>query len=83
VPDIYRELTMEEKMINNFLILLTKATSINQLKPRFLRLSTVKILPELWPIRRKHCVEGPSPSFQMLFQKNEPRSSLLGEDKIV
>jgi len=33
VPDINRKLTMEEKMINNFLILLTKVTSINQLKP--------------------------------------------------
>jgi hypothetical protein len=33
VLDIHRKLTMEEKMINSFLILLTKATSINQLKP--------------------------------------------------
>jgi hypothetical protein len=29
VPDIHRKLTMEEKMINSFIILLTKAISIN------------------------------------------------------
>jgi hypothetical protein len=33
VPNVNGKLAMKEKMINSFLILLTKATLVNQLKP--------------------------------------------------
>jgi len=82
VPDIHKKLTMEEKIINSFLILLTKATSINQLKSRLLRLSTVRILPRV-VAHKKKAMRGGAFTFQMLFQENELGSSLLGEVNIV
>jgi hypothetical protein len=73
---------MEEKIINSFLILLTNATSINQLKSRLLRLSTVRILPKDVAHKKKAMRRGTF-TFQMLFHENELGSSLLGEVNIV
>jgi hypothetical protein len=82
VSNIHRKLTMEEKMINSFLIFLTNATSINQLKPGLLRLSTIRILPKA-VAHKKKAMYGGAFIFHMLFQGNERGSSLLGEVNIM
>jgi hypothetical protein len=57
VPDVNRILTMKEKMINSFLILLTKATPV-KCNPHLLRLSTVRILHKAVVLKMKTMQRG-------------------------
>ncbi len=64
MPDINGKLTIEEKMINSFLILLTEATPVNQLEPPpcLMRLYIVRIIPKAVAYKKKAMRGWPFPS---------------------